>query len=239
VPSDRVTAETLASYLNQRNQQTAAVFYNSKSRYSDSLREQFRKSFRTNGREVIEFDLSSPFFNVDKAIDKAGKQGVKVLALFPNSQNSILNKTRKLINANQCRYSMVGGDTIYTPDILDEVGKESTKCLVVAVPWQSSRSPNLGFPQDAEKLWGGGVSWRTALTYDATRVLLAALENTSAPTRTQLQQTLSNVSFQATGATGKIRFQPNGDRKDPQIQLIQVQRAKQGQSVFVPLSIRP
>jgi ABC-type branched-subunit amino acid transport system substrate-binding protein len=54
-----------------------------------------------------------------------------------------------------------------------------------------------------------------------------------------LQQTLSNVSFQATGATGKIRFQPNGDRKDPQIQLIQVQRAKQNQSVFVPLSIRP
>ena len=239
VPSDRITAQTLARYLSQRNPQTAAVFYNSKSIYSNSLREQFRKSFRTNGREVIELDLSSPFFNLDKAIDKVGKQGVKVLALFPNSQNSILNKTRKLITTNQCHYSMVGGDTIYTPDILDEVGKEATKCLVVAVPWLSSRSPNLEFPQAAEKLWGGGVSWRTALTYDATRVLLAALEKTSAPTRSQLQQTLSNVSFQATGATGRIRFQPNGDRKDPQIQLVKVQDAKQGQPEFVPLSTIP
>ncbi len=239
VPSDRVTAETLARYLSKQNQQTAAVFYNPKSRYSDSLREQFRKSFSTNGREVIELDLSPPFFNVDKAIDKAKKQGAKVLALFPNSQSSILNKTRKLINTNECGYSLVGGDTIYTPDILKEVGKEATKCLVVAVPWHSSRSPNLEFPQAAETLWGGRVSWRTALTYDATRVLLAALEKTSAPTRSQLQQTLSNSNFQATGATGRISFERHGDRKEGQIQLIQVQPAKPGQSEFDLLSRIP
>jgi branched-chain amino acid transport system substrate-binding protein len=69
--------------------------------------------------------------------------------------------------------------------------------------------------------------------------LLAALEKTSAPTRSQLQQTLSNPNFQATGATGKIRFQPNGDRKDAQIQLVQVEQAKQGQPIFVPLSRIP
>lgn len=237
VPSDRVTAQMLASYLSkQANQQTVAIFYNPRSKYSDSLQHQFRESLSNNGGTVVqELDLSTPIINTTNAIDKAGKQGAKVLALFPNSQSLIINKTIKLLVANQCRYFMVGGDTVYTPEILDLVGKEAINCLVVAVPWHSMQSPNQKFPQTAETLWGGSVSWRTALSYDAIRVLIAALEKTSPPSRTLLQQTLANPNFKATGATGGIRFQANGDRKEPQIQLVQVQLDKQGKPIFVAI----
>jgi ABC-type branched-subunit amino acid transport system substrate-binding protein len=108
---------------------------------------------------------------------------------------------------------MVGGDTIYTPEILDVVGKEVKNCLVVAVPWHKMHSPDPKFPQASEKLWGGQVSWRTALAYDATRVLLTALQKSSAPSRLLLQQTLSNPNFKAMGATGTISFQANGDNR--------------------------
>jgi eukaryotic-like serine/threonine-protein kinase len=240
VPSDRVTAQMLASYLSkQSHQQDVAIFYNPRSQYSNSLQNQFRESWSKNGGTVVEeLDLSTPIINTANAIDKAGKQGAKVLALFPNSQSLIINKTIKLIAANQCRYFMVGGDTVYTPEILDLVGKEAINCLTVAVPWHSMQSPNHKFPQAAETLWGGSVSWRTALSYDATRVLIAALEKTS-PSRTLLQQRLSNPNFQATGATGGIRFQPNGDRKEPQIQLVQVQLDKQGKPIFVSIQTSP
>jgi ABC-type branched-subunit amino acid transport system substrate-binding protein/predicted Ser/Thr protein kinase len=237
VPSDRVTAQALASYLSQQvNLQTAVVFYNPGSKYSKSLQHQFQESLSKHGGKVVdELDLSTPILNSGNAMNKVGKQRAKVIALFPNSQSLILNKTIKLIIANQCRYFMVGGDTIYTPEILDVVGKEVKNCLVVAVPWHQMHSPDPKFPQAAEKLWGGQVSWRTALAYDATRVLLTALEKSSNPSRLLLQQTLSNPNFKAMGATGMISFQGNGDRKEPQIQLVQVQLDKQGKPVFISL----
>lgn len=237
VPSDRVTAQALASYLTQQVKlQTAVVFYNPGSKYSRSLQHQFQESLSKHGGQVVDqLDLSTPILNSGKAIDKVGKQGANVIALFPNSQSLILNKTIKLIIANQCRYFMVGGDTIYTPEILDVVGKEVQNCLLIAVPWHQMHSPDPKFPQAAEKLWGGQVSWRTALAYDATRVLLTALAKSSAPNRTLLQQTLLNPKFKAMGATGTISFQANGDRKEPQIQLVQVQLNQQGKPVFISL----
>lgn len=237
VPSDRVIAQALASYLSKQvNLQTAVVFYNPGSKYSKSLQHQFRESFSKNGGKVVdELDLSTPLLNSGNAIHKVEKKGAQVIALFPNSQSLILNKTIKLIIANQCRYFMVGGDTIYTPEILDVVGKEVKNCLLIAVPWHQMHSPDPKFPQAAEKLWGGQVSWRTALAYDATRVLLTALEKSSAPSRLLLQQTLSNPNFKAMGATGRISFQANGDRKEPPIQLVQVQLDQQGKPVFISL----
>ncbi len=228
VPSDRVAAQELASYLSeQANQQKVAIFYNPRSRYSDSLKNQFRNKFSENGGTVVEeLDLSNPIIDSKQAIDKARKKGAKVIALFPSSHSLILNKTRKLINANQCTNFMVAGDTIYTPDIFDEVGKEATNCLVVAVPWHSRHSPDQKFPKVAEKLWGGEVSWRTALAYDATRVLIAALEKNSPSNRTLLQKALSDPNFSTNGATGEIHFSPdgNGDRKEANVQLINVVR---------------
>lgn len=237
VPSDRVTAQALANYLSQQvNLQTAVVFYNPGSKYSKSLQHQFRESLSNNGGKVVdELDLSTPILNSGNAIYKVEKKGAKVIALFPNSQSLILNKTIKLIIANQCRYFMVGGDTIYTPEILDIVGKDVKNCLVIAVPWHKMHSPDPKFPQASEKLWGGPVSWRTALAYDATRVLLTALEKSSTPNRILLQQTLSNPNFKAMGATGAISFQGNGDRKEPPIQLVQVQLDQQGKPVFISL----
>jgi branched-chain amino acid transport system substrate-binding protein len=78
----------------------------------------------------------------------------------------------------------------------------------------------------AEKLWGGEVSWRTALAYDATRVLIAALEKNAHSNRTLLQKALSDPNFSTNGATGEIHFSPNGngDRKEANVQLINVVR---------------
>jgi hypothetical protein len=39
--------------------------------------------------------------------------------------------------------------------------------MVLAVPWHILGDPNSPFPKAASQLWGGEVSWRTALAYDA------------------------------------------------------------------------
>ena len=239
VPSDRVTAETLVSYLRQQdNQQITAVFYNSRSSYSQSLSEEFRNRFREKGGNVLGelVDLSST--NPEQAIEKAIKQGAKVFALFPNSQNMILDNTKNLINANQCRYPMVGGDTLYSNGIVRGVGRAAVNCLVIAVPWHSKDSLNPEFPKTAEKLWEGQVSWRTALAYDATRVLIEAVIQSQQNGKT-VQQVLANPNFQATGATGVIRFQANGDRNEANIKLVKLVADQQGKPIFVPLQTTP
>ena len=242
VPSDRFTAQALAQYLiQQANQQNVAVFYNRRSRYSQSLLKEFSSRFEASGGKIVDDSLATAL--PGKAIDKAVKKGAKVLALFPNTQRGIWNQTLKLINANECKYPMIGGDTLYNPELLDAVGKKAAQCLILAVPWHRMDSPNKEFPQAAEKLWAGPVSWRTALTYDATQVLIKAIETPGQLSRTTVQQVLANPNFQANGATGTIRFLPNGDRNAQEskstIKLVKLAVNKQGNLIFVPLNTIP
>lgn len=241
VPSDRFTAQALAKYLSQQaNQQTTAVFYNSSSRYSQSLLKQFSRSFNVTGGKVIDEPLSS--ITPRQAIYKAERKGAKVLALFPNTQRGTLNQTLNLINANECTYPMIGGDTVYNPEILRGVSKKAATCLVIAVPWHNKDSSNTKFPQEAEKLWAGTVSWRTALSYDATRALIEAITQSKVNGKT-LQQVLAAPNFKATGATGVIQFQSNGDRNAQEskstIKLVKLAVDKQGNLMFAPLDTTP
>lgn len=237
VSSDRVTAQALTSYLlNSAHQQKAAVFYNSNSSYSTSLRNQFITDFSASGGSTVEFDLSTFLFSANQNIEKIRKQGISALVLLPDSTTR--TKAVEVIKANSPHYLMIGGDSLYNSDIL-KMGAQDALGLVVATPWHNLSSSNQEFPQAAEKLWGGAVSWRTAFAYDATRSLIAALEKTPNPNRNLLQKTLSDPHFIATGATGNIQFRANGDRKNAQIQFVKVEPNQQNKPVFVPFKKLP
>lgn len=237
VSSDRPTAQALTSYLlNSARQQKAAVFYNSNSNYSSSLKNQFITDFSASGGSVVEFDLSTFLFSANQKLEQIQKQGISALVLLPDSTTR--NKAVEVIKANSPGYLMLGGDSVYNSDIL-KMGAQDALGLIVATPWYNLGSSNQEFGQAAEKLWGGAVSWRTAFAYDATRSLIAALEKTANPSRNLLQKTLSDPNFIATGATGDIQFRANGDRKTAQIQFVKVEQNPQGKPAFVPLKKLP
>lgn len=242
VPSDRVSAQALASYLiNISQQRKVAVFYNPLSNYSQSLRDQFRITFLASGGKIIEeFDLSDPLFAPSAAINQAIKQALCCLVLLPDSQTSrnAYRNALKVIKANKRRYLMVGADSLYTSEILQMAGKEAENNLVLAIPWHSKSSPNLEFPTVANKLWGGEVSWRTAMAYDATRVLITALEKQQQPNRISVLEALADPNFEAAGATGEIHFHGKGDRREPNIELVKVVPSKDSEDgqIFVPLT---
>lgn len=86
----------------------------------------------------------------------------------------------------------------------------------------------------SRQLWVDDVNWRTALAYDATEALIAAIERS--PTRAGVQQALLSSEFTTPGAAGNIRFLPSGDRNAP-VQLVQIvpgNRSGTGYD-FVPL----
>ena len=114
---------------------------------------------------------------------------------------------------------LVGGDDLYHPQVLKE-GGENAEGLVVAVPWHVLSDPNSEFVQAARQTWGGDVSWRSAMAYDAIAALGAALKQD--PSREGLRLALHEADFAADGATGEVHFLPSGDRNRA-AQLVEIQ----------------
>ncbi len=210
VPSDSFAAAALSAYmLYYRDNRKAAVYYDSTSDLSNSLKEEF-KSFVTawGGDIVAEYDLSQG--NFDPKIQQAAEEkGADTLMLAPSSNT--LSQAADVIRFNKRRLSVLGGDELYNRTILSETGPDSL-ALTVAVPWHLlSRDSVTDFVTSSRKLWEGDVSWRTASTYDAVIAIASGLQED--PSREGLKASLDDSNFSVNSATGPINFLPSGDRR--------------------------
>jgi branched-chain amino acid transport system substrate-binding protein len=219
VPSDLFAGNSLAQYfLEKLTKQKAAIFYNSESNYSNSLKEAFSANLLINGGEITsESDVIAPNFNADKAVQQALDQGAEALVLLTTSNT--LNQTFDIAAVNNRQLPLLGGDSIYTSQTL-QTGEKNVVGMVVSLPWHIQGNSNPSFSQAATRLWGGNVNWRTAMTYDATQSLIAGIK--ADPSRQGIQQTLSKAGFSVTGASGTVKFLPSGER-NLGIQLVRVE----------------
>jgi len=228
VPSNRVEAKYLADYLsNDVGQKQAVVFYNPNSPFSSSLRQEFETRFKEKGGKVVnvkEFNLSNNNFNAEKAIKEVNQQaGETALVLLPDGQvTESLFHAIDLVKVNNGDNWIVGSWSLYGPKILAIADSKPFDKFVLFSPWLGLSSPNQEFVQDARDLWGGEVSARTALAYDVARVHRQALAMQDKPTRMGMQETLMAPNFSAEGATGTIKFEPNGNRWNPPGLLVKV-----------------
>lgn len=219
VPSDRFTATTLSRYaVANLSDANAAVFFNSNSGYSESLKSEFITAIYSDGGQVLtEFDVAQSGFDASTAVSQAIQQGATILVLLTNT--STLEQALQVIQLNQQRLPLLGGDSLYNPQVL-EVGGRNAVDMVVAVPWVLDDNTEAEFVQTSRELWGGDVNWRTAMAYDATIALAEALRTN--PTRAGVVEALNTPGFQVDGATGTVQFLPSGDRNRA-MQLVQVE----------------
>ena len=225
---DDITAQALANYmLNGLKQQNAVVFYNSHSQYSQSLKSAFQDNIIAKGGKILEeFDLADPHFDAQDAVQKSSNLGAKVLVLMPNSQE--LDDALELMKAKEPEQFVLGGDALYGTKTLAAFPKateKNTRGIVIAVPWHITGKSQSNFVETSRKLWWADVSWRTALSYDATQALIAALKQN--PTRQGVAEVFQSDTFSVDGATGKVQFLPSGDRKNqltnPLSQLVTIE----------------
>jgi branched-chain amino acid transport system substrate-binding protein len=233
VPNDAATGKALARYqVEQLQTQNTVVFYNSQSDYSNSLKQEFSNELVfENGQIVGEYDLSSGI-DPTQALSEAQQQGAQAIALLPNSET--LDPALQVVQANGRRLPILAGDSVYNFTTLETAGANGVG-ITLAVPWQSQQGNGETFAAAARELWGGDVNWRTAMAYDAVQVFQAALQQN--PTRAGVQSAIAAQSFQATGASGAIRFVQSGDRNQA-AQLVTIapgNRSGTGYD-FVPLS---
>jgi branched-chain amino acid transport system substrate-binding protein len=235
LPSDYIAGRALASYaIDTLKKRQAVLFFNSESTYSQSLKHEFATAITLGGGAIVaEFDLANPDFNAEQALSEAATADVIMLA----ANTKRVDQAIQVIQANQSIRPILGGDDLYTPKTLKLGGKQSIG-MVVAVPWHSKGRGDPRFSKSAREFWGGDVNWRTALAYDATQVLAAAIQ--LQPDRLGMPAVLVRSDFAVDGASGQIRFLPSGDR-NMGIQLVEVVaggKAHLGLD-FVPINSQP
>lgn len=220
VPSDHFSGDALARYmLDNLKKQKVAVFFNSQSDYSKSIKNVFTMAVFSSGGQVFkEFDLTGAGFNANQAVKESIAQGAEVIMLAASTAS--LDQSIQVARLNNNNLLLLGGDDLYNSKTL-QAGRQSVEGLVIAVAWHILGNPEASFPKEATQLWGGEVNWRSAMAFDATTALIAALGTN--PTREGVQATLSSPDFRATGAANEIKFLPSGDRNQA-IQLVKVQK---------------
>lgn len=235
VPNDSLAVGTLANYMSTGlKKQKAAIFYDPKDAYSNSLKKAFTIALSFGGGELVsEFDVSENFDAFD-SVKQAKQAEAEVLMLAV--PNQFLSKAIQVINVNNNDLPILGGDTTYHINVLKLSGEDAVG-MVTGVAWHIDGDINASFPQSSRRLWGADVDWNTAMTYDAAQALVSALAQNN--TRKGVQKTLTSPDFSAPGVSGEIKFSSSGDRNSS-VQLVEVRAVANSRSGtgydFVPFN---
>lgn len=227
LPSDAVSGAKLAEYAwNTLLLDKVAIFYNPNSSYSKSLEQAFATQFQQLGGQVIKtIDIADPAFNPEQDI-KALQNQAQGIVLFPDPKTTSTAIGVAVANSNQPatqRLKLLGGDALYTPATLTS-GSNAVDGLILPVPWVAQTD----YAKRSERRWLGAVSWRTAMSFDATQALIKALS--SSASRATVLQNLKNTNLSVSETAGEaLVFEPTGDRQAYPI-FVQAVRSSGGPS---------
>lgn len=226
VPNVNRLADKLKNYfLNTQSKHNLLICYDRQEPVSESFKESFASSVENYDR----CDVSQPGFKAQKALLEA-QQSSKLnadsllLAASINNIDSFIN----LVKANQGKLRLFSSSTLYTEKTLKE-GKNYAENMVIVTPWHQDAFPKNpvveSFVKDAKSHWKKTVNWRSAVAYDATKVIIQGLKKipqqlNTQELRQQLQKQVQNTT-NLCGATGKISF-TLGKRNEPLAFIIKI-----------------
>jgi branched-chain amino acid transport system substrate-binding protein len=226
VPTSESAASTLALHIIRVDRKRKlAICFDSSAADNVSFRDDLMTGFAGLGGEVVgvSCDVAAADFDPTSIIDKAIKSGAD--ALFFSSHIDRLPQAFQIAQANRGRLPLFSSPTLNTFQTLQE--GYTVDGLTLVTPWQPPLTPPVGsFPYRARQLWGGQVSWRTAMSFDAGSAIVTGLQQSDG-TRQGLQQTLRQPQFSANGGSGTVKFLPTGDREyQPTVTQVQQQGDK-------------
>lgn len=236
VTNIRFVAEPLSKYAAETgNIKNIAICFDSNAPDQVSFKDEFILALPADKAKVVNINcnFAADNFNAKNAVSQAISNGADSLLLAPHVDR--INRAVEVAQANNGRLKLLGSPTLYTIQTIQQ-GKSVFNGMVLAVTWHPKAIPGNSFAENAVKLWGGDVNWRSATAYDATEAIIAGLKQNK--TREGLQQALSNPVFSANGATGAVQFLPSGDRKGRAI-LVQVQPGQTSKTGFDFVPLKP
>ncbi|NMG11335.1 AAA-like domain-containing protein [Brasilonema sp. UFV-L1] len=231
VPSDQLSAETLANYAMSKNINRVVIFYKEEDSYSESMMNAFKEYY--TGEIVRRVNLADEKQDAsDQLILSVFKDKAEAAVFFPSTE--LISTVIDIVRAykkNQVNLpknlELLGGESLYNPETLKQ-GEAALEGLVLAVPWFTKEPTSETFAKLACERWKGGVSWRTAMSYDATqaftKALLAALESKKLSRQTVLEK-LKSITVASDETSGDELSFNQGERHKKPV-LVQVVKVK-------------
>ncbi|MDV3352756.1 ABC transporter substrate-binding protein [Leptothoe sp. LEGE 181152] len=227
VPSDAAAAKKLANYTSDNLGITkATVFYNPESSYSSSLQTAFETQFTALGGDVSSIDMTAPDLNAGiEVATNVSKDNAEAILLFPDTAYTsvAIELARATAQLGNDQLRLLAGDSLYSIDTLTN-GGTSVEGLIVAIPWFAASPKSADFAASGEQRWNGAVNWRTAMSYDATQVFLAALSEDAS--RNSVLAALKGISLSDAETSGEaFQFTEDGERRSEPL-LVEVRRGE-------------
>ncbi|NEO16935.1 MAG: ABC transporter substrate-binding protein [Moorea sp. SIO3E8] len=234
-PSNLAFAIKLAQHVKiKAGLDKVVVFYDDDSAYSKGFKQDFQTYFEQLGGKVVrEIELNNHNLNITEELKRSLSQDqVKAAMLFPKVQsidtaldiakaNAHLNPNPN--NRSQQGLKLFGGDTLYSNKTLEE-GRLGVEGLTIVAPWFREAPEAENFSTVAKELWPGGVSWRTATSFDATQAFIQALFEEAS--REIVLTRLRNINLVPSDTSGlPLQFTPQGERESEPV-LVKISQGK-------------
>ena len=232
VPSDEKAGIRLAKHAEIYS--SVVVFYDSDDDdYSKGLLEAFEDKYEgeITKKDLNEFKISDSEISVPSNLNNIKNffaeelKSVEAAVLLPSFRTRLLAIDVLQENSPQSSQpiikNLLGNDVMYSSSFLKDAGS-SAEGLIIAVTW----SRKTCYAKDAEKSWQGAINWRTAASYDATKVFIQAIKDTPNPNRKKILRTLQNYKQEETPITdtseGEIWFglKGNSSKKSRLVQVV-------------------
>ena len=226
LPSIATDAGALARHATESKSNKIGICFDKSDESSKSLKESFVSKFTENGKTTIGDGICDSLKEMtkDKAkeiIQKFTDESVEALFLNPSIQT--IPNAVEIAKANKNNLRLIANSTMYTQETLI-LGQDSVKGMVLVTVWH----PNFNFVTEsfAEKskgLWAGDVNWRTATSYDATKVIVEGLKERNPSRKSLMNFVADKRKLSTTTGIGddKMSFYDTGAR-NTEIRLIQI-----------------
>ena len=223
--NNEISGKQMADYLKSRKYTKIALFHTSGRSFSDSMTRALKANIQ--GISIVkEFNFEGKG-SATSYIQAAKQAGAQAIVLIPDAYTSEAperNRILSIIRENNGELLIVGNEVVKDQTLFNFSSKQLQK-LVISLTWHSSSYQNntIALPD----FWGdkSQLDHRIAMTYDATQVLIKALDSVSLDrnphdARQQVHAIIKDPSFNMNGITGEISFK-GSDRSQPINSLVQ------------------
>ncbi|HAR94724.1 MAG TPA: branched-chain amino acid ABC transporter substrate-binding protein [Deltaproteobacteria bacterium] len=195
--------------LSNLKAKTAAVLFDVGNDYSKGLAEVFRATFVKGKGNVVAYEsYQKDDVDFSALVSKVGLKKPDVLYI-PDYYNKVVLIARQ-VRERGIKSPMLGGDGWDSPELLKAGNTIMGNYFTNHYSVQSKDPTTRQFIARYKAKYGVLPDALAALTYDATRIMLQALDTAKRPSGDEMKVVLSGLrNFK--GATGTIRFDKNGD----------------------------
>jgi branched-chain amino acid transport system substrate-binding protein len=208
---DDFQGQVMAKFARENLQEnTAAVLYDVASEYNKGIAEFFKKFFEAAGGKVVAFESytkDDKDFSSQLTIIKAANPQVLFLPNYYNEVPLQVQQARRL--GIDC--PIIGSDSWGSAELLTLGGASLEGCY-----FSTHYAPDIATPaaqkfiKDYETKYGKKPDDVAALTYDAGRLLCAAITQAGSLDRQKVRDALAAIQ-EFPGVTGQMKFQGGGD----------------------------